>query len=106
MWHLWGHILPSDILIEFFCGVSEIRIFGCSSRTPPESSGEEGGLAVCTVDVLADAPDAGHLLHVKGPGVQGLEIVLHLHCGKGARVVNGVSSHILMFSSFSRRPCL
>jgi len=35
--------------------------------------------------VLADAPDAGHLLLVEGPGVQGLEIVLHLRCcGGGA----------------------
>jgi len=35
--------------------------------------------------VLAYAPDAGHLLLVEGPGVQGLEIVLHLRCGGGAR---------------------
>jgi hypothetical protein len=41
---------------------------------------------LCTpVDVLADAPDAGHLLLVEGSGVQGLEIVLHLRCGGGAR---------------------
>ena len=37
------------------------------------------------VDVLADAPDAGHLLLVEGPGVQGLEIVLHLRCCGGGR---------------------
>ena len=35
--------------------------------------------------MLADAPDAGHLLLVEGPGVQGLEIVLHLRCGGRAR---------------------
>jgi hypothetical protein len=35
--------------------------------------------------VLADAPDAGHLLLVEGPGLQGLEIVLHLRCCGGGR---------------------
>ncbi len=51
----------------------------------PKSSGKKGRLAVYTVDVVADASDAGHLLLVEGPGVQGLEIFLHLSCGGGAR---------------------
>jgi len=38
--------------------------------------------------VLADASDADHLLLVKGPGFEGLEILVHLRCGGGAGETN------------------
>ena len=50
-----------------------------AEKLKPGSSGQEGDGATFTIDMLADAPDAGHLLFVEGTGIQGLEVFLHLH---------------------------
>ncbi len=82
--------IPSNNTVARFPARQALSLLpgrGRGRRPPPNVS------LLFPVDVLADAPDAGHLLLVERPGVQSFEIVLHLRCGGGAR---GTDVHVGM----------